>query len=123
MSWPEWVRCAPYLEAALRKGSDTFSIADVADSIATGKMQFWPGRESAMVTQLFVGSHGKECNIYLAGGTLTELEQMLPAVEQFAIDNGCRVMSVVGRAGWGRSFLVQRAGYVPTAVVFGKELT
>lgn len=119
----EWDRCEPWLEAALATARDDRTLDDIFYAVVMGEMQFWPGRESAMVTQLLDHPNGRrECNVLLGGGTLDELEQMLVEIERFATANTATVMTVLGRRGWERSFLTRKAGYLPVATLYRKDL-
>lgn len=120
----EWDRCAPWLEAAMQTTRDDRTLDDIFYDVCRGTMQFWPGRESAVVTQLLDHPNGRrECNILLAGGTLGELELMLVEIERFAKANTATVMTVLGRRGWERSFLTRDAGYEPVATFYRKDFT
>lgn len=118
-----WDRFAPGLEEALRRGNDRCSLEQVWQAVEAGALQFWPGSTSAIVTRLVAHPGGEvDCHIYLATGTLDELEKMLVDVEHFARANTATRVTVTGRKGWERSFLTQRAGYRPQATVFTKDL-
>jgi hypothetical protein len=119
----EWERCEHWLAAALATSRDDRTMEDVFLAVCRGDMQFWPGEDSAMVTQLLVQPKGaKECNVFLAGGTLATLEKMLVEVERFAKANNATTMTVLGRRGWERSFLTTSAGYMPVATLYRKDL-
>lgn len=47
---------------------------------------------------------------------------MLPDIEAFARTAGCRLITILGRRGWERTFLTREAGYKAVAVLLGKEL-
>lgn len=119
----EWTRCAPWLDAALKSGCDERTTDEVYLDVLAGRKQFWPGEDSAIVTQLLTHANGRvECNILLAGGTLDTLEKMLKDVERFARANTASVITVMGRRGWERSFLTREAGFRPIATLYRKEL-
>ena len=117
----EWERCTPWLEAALHRGGDTLTLAEVKHRIAMGQYQFWPALDSAVVTQVIRGVED-EFNILLAGGNLQTLQQMLPHLERYGRDMGCSLVTVLGRRGWERTFLCREAGYRPVATLYGKRL-
>jgi hypothetical protein len=118
----EWNRLKHHIEAALHRGGDTLTIEDVEARIRSGQYTFWPGIDSAVVTQVIIGSTETELNILLAGGTLSELEKMMPHLENYGRDMGCSLVTVLGRLGWDRSFLTKRLGYKPVALLIGKRL-
>lgn len=117
----EWERLAPVLQAALDRGAG-YSLEDVKRAVLDGRMQFWPGDESAIVTEILDHPQDRVCHYFLAGGTLVELERMVPVVESFARHMGCARMTLTGRRGWERSF-IRAMGYKPAFVVMAKELS
>lgn len=119
----EWDRCEKWLASALATARDDRTMDDIFLAVCTGDMQFWPGEDSAVVTQLLDHPNGRrECNVLLAGGSLDTLQQMLVEIERFATANTATVMTVLGRRGWERSFLTKDAGYMPVATFYRKDL-
>lgn len=118
----QWERVQAQLQEALDYGHETRTLEDVRREVEAGRMQLWRNDDSAMVTQLLTHDSGTvECNIFIAGGTLTGLRALLPEVEEFA-RRRATLVTILGRKGWERSFLVNEAGYTPTAVLFKKDL-
>lgn len=119
----EWQRCRPWIEAALSRGGDLFSIEDVERDIVDGHAYFWPGKRCAAVTN-FIGTKNRAVNFWLLGGDLHELvDHMRPVIETWAEHQGCtRTMGVFskGRRGWVR--VLERFGYAPLSTVLSKEL-
>jgi hypothetical protein len=118
----EWKRCEPWLEAALHHGGDTLTIKDVRTRVENGQYHFWRADDAAVITQVCPGTEEQELNILLGGGRMETLEDMLPAIENFALRINCNLVTVLGRLGWARSFLTKRAGYRPIAILLGKRL-
>lgn len=119
----EWTRCEPWLQAALDTARDDRTLDDIFYAVCVDEMQFWPGEDSAVVTQLLDHPNGRrECNVLLAGGSLATLQKMLVEIERFARANTATVMTVLGRKGWERSFLTRDAGYRPVATFYRKDL-
>lgn len=114
-------RCAGWLEAALEYAGGTHAIDDVIREIYTGKLQFWPGERSAIVTEIEYYPLMKSCHFFLAGGDLAELEEMTPKIEAWAKAQGCKRMTLAGRRGWERTFLAG-GGYKPHWYVMAKEI-
>lgn len=109
------------IEAALAFSGGTHSMDDVADAVEAGRMQFWAGPNSAIVTEILTTPQKKMLNFFLAGGDLSELEAMYPEVERWGAKQGCTAAVFTGRKGWERTFLA-RKGWTPRLVVFEKEL-
>jgi hypothetical protein len=106
-----------YIEEALRYAGGTHTFDDIVDGVAAGTLQFWPGRTSAIVTEILETPRKKILHFFLAGGTLAELETMLPEIVAWGKAQGCTVTTLVGRKGWERTFIT-RQGWKPTLVVF-----
>lgn len=121
-SWvADWVRCEPYVAAALEYAEDTHTLEDVFMSVLAGHRQFWPGERSAIVTEVQQFPQKKVMHFFLAGGELEELNQMQRAIEPWAREQGCKSITLAGRRGWLRSFL-REEGYQPKWTIMSKEL-
>jgi hypothetical protein len=117
----EWSRCSGWLEAALERDG-THDLADVLAMVLSDEAQFWPGRESAVITEVLTLPKVKALHVWLAGGNMAELiDEMLPAMENFARLAGCDRFSVAGREGWER--VLRKKGFEPAWRVVAKELT
>jgi hypothetical protein len=102
-------RSLPYLQAAIDRSYPTggLTIRDVLDKVAGGQAQLWPGRNSAAVS-----NPEKAFNIWLAGGDMRELFQMLEIAEAQAKAQGFDCMTISeARPGWDR--VMAKLGYVP----------
>ena len=100
----EWERCSAWIQAALDHAGNLFSLEDVLEAIQTGKAQFWPGKESAMVTEIKQYPRKKILNIWLAGGKLEDLMLMETYVREYAKRYQCDAMTIQGRPGWQKVF-------------------
>jgi hypothetical protein len=117
----EWARCEPWLDAALDHAGRTHSLADVRAAIDRGEARFWPGGESALVAVIENDPSERRLLIWLAGGERGELEDtLLPQVEAWGRETGCRRAMVIGRAGWERT--LKSKGYAPLARIVAKDL-
>lgn len=121
MTGCDWARCGRWLDAALAHAGDTHALADVQAMAAAGEARLWAGEQAAMVTVLEDDPGERRLLIWLAGGDLTELvERLRPAAERWAIEQGCRRVLIIGRAGWERA--LRPEGYAPLARIMAKEL-
>lgn len=100
----EWERCSPWIQAALDYGGNLFALEDVLDAVQKGQAQFWPGKKSALVTEIKQYPRKRLCNVWLAGGDLEELKQMSVYVKDFAKASKCDGLLVQGRPGWQKVF-------------------
>lgn len=123
MTWQEeFERCKGWLSAALEHCRDSHSIEDIERGIEAGELQFWPGKLSAAIGEVCEYPKLRVYHIFLAGGSMTELKNMLIDGEEWARRIGCQRMRIIGRPGWTRTFLA-KTGYEPTGqVILEKEL-
>jgi GNAT superfamily N-acetyltransferase len=116
-----WIRCRPYIEAALARAGGTHGVDDVARLVEQGRAHFWPGRRCAVVTEFYLYPRVKACNLWLLGGDLRELLQLRPAIEAWAKAQGCaRILGGGPRRGWER--VLKPLGYRPEWIIYSKEL-
>lgn len=106
----EWVRCKPWIEAALEYTHGTHTIEDVELGIEQARFQFWPGQKSAAVTEVVEYPRAKALNIWLCGGDVEELLEMVPSWESFAKYLECDRLAGGGRVGWNK-FLKSHGWY------------
>jgi hypothetical protein len=117
----EWARCSPWIQAALEYGDGTHELDDVKAEIDRGDAILWPGKTSAVVTQICVYPRKTLLTYWLAGGNLKELiGEMLPEIEAFARKAKFDGISVPGRNGWVR--VLGRQGYRQMWSICSKEL-
>ncbi len=117
----EWVRCRPFIEAALARSPGFETIADVERLIAEGRYQFWPGDAAAAITEVGVYAQRKALTVVHGGGDLDELiDRMEPAMCAYARANGCDLIMGTGRKGWQR--VCERRGYRFGWLVMVKDL-
>lgn len=116
-STPEWFaefkRVQQYIEDALDYNAGMYEIDDVADAIATGEMQLFSGKESAIVSQIMIFPKKKVLHLPFVGGNMKELELMAPSIVEFGKFMNCNMITSAGRRGWDRSFLVRDYGFKP----------
>lgn len=104
---------AHLIERALKRNHGTHLVSDIYDGIKGGLYQFWPGQNSAIVTEFIQYPRKKSLNIFLVAGDLQEVLQMKPFVEDWAKQQGCDFVQSLARKGWAR---VMKD--VPTAGMF-----
>lgn len=98
------------IEAALEYAGGSHTYEDITKAVAEGRMQFWAGPRSAVVTEVVQYPQYKALQFFLAGGDLKELEAMAEGIEEWGRQQGCTRVVFTGRKGWERTFLVRR-GY------------
>ena len=115
----EFERCWPWLKGALdRSPLETHHKQHIKDRIGEDAV-LWAGKRAAAVTEIVTHPSGlKVCHIWLAGGDLSELKIIEGQIEEFALLNDCRHMTITGRRGWLRAL----NGYREGPVAMTKEL-
>lgn len=118
----EWARCRPWIEEALVYDLGAHTIDDVWDKIQRSEAAFWPGKASAMVTEVCEFPRLTALNFWLAGGDLTELvRDMRPVIEAWGAEkHGCTRFTVAGRQGWQR--VMAQYGYRPAWSICMKDI-
>lgn len=120
--WKEdFMRCSPWLEAALGYTGGTHNLQDILDGVLRGEYQFWPGERCAVITEIMNFPRKRVFNFFLAGGDLKELEAMTPTMEAWAKFRECDSAMLTGRKGWLRTFLPGR-GYTAKWQTLSKEI-
>lgn len=99
----EWQRCKHWIEAALEYSQGSFLIEDIEERVFDGRMQFWPGHNCAMVSEIQEYPRKKWLHIPFIGGNLEEVKSMQPHLWSFAKFMGCDGMTGGGRPGWARA--------------------
>lgn len=114
----EWVRCAPFISAAINRSSSTHDMGDVLEAIQTHAAQFWPGANCAGVTEVVSYPRRKVIRLWLAGGDMEELQTLHNEAIEWGREQGCDWSEVVGRRGWLKAL----ADYEEIATVIGKRI-
>lgn len=113
--------CKPWIEAALAYSGGTHTFEDVAEGIASGRMQLWPAEDGCCVTEILTYPQRKVLNGAICGGDMDRVLDMIPAIEEWARLQGCDCVEITGRRGWTRA--LGPLGYRDAAVVLRKDLT
>jgi hypothetical protein len=116
----DFERAAPYLERALEHAPHTHTLADLRAGVASGDFQLWPGERSAILTQIHQYPRATVLCIYLAGGLMSELLEMLPSVLTWARNWGCTSAFIAGRSGWAR--VLSARGWRQTQVILERDI-
>ena len=106
-----WFRVRGLILAALKRGTNETPIEEVECLLATGLMLLWlvmDGIEivSAGVTQLSDGV----CTLVAHGGRRED--HLMETIENYARDEGCKKVRVIGREGWKRVLKEYRQPYI-----------
>lgn len=94
-----WDHCKPIIEPAV-KYQQSYTIDDIEDKIRHGFFHLWPGKNSAMITELVNLPQERVYNLLFAGGKYDEIEGIIEQIEVFARAIGCSKLMGGGRPGW-----------------------
>lgn len=109
-----------HIEAALEYSGGTHVYEDVERSILEGRMQIWPGRKSAAVTEIIEYARKKVLHIFLAGGDMAELIDMIDSAAAWGRTQGCTSLTMSGRKGWER--VLGQNGFEPVMIVMERAI-
>ena len=91
-------------EKALAQGGGTHTIDDVLARLRERKAECFasPSGDSVVVTEVLQFPQLRACNYWVVAGNLFECAEMQPAIDAWAIGEGCSVAIATGRMGWLR---------------------
>ena len=101
--WREWDQARKFILPALDYHR-THSEDDVLIRLASGEYRLWRTESCAVVTCFIQYPQLKALETRWAGGELVALRALQPAIERFALSQGCREIVSTGRDGWARVF-------------------
>jgi len=109
-----------YIEAALEYSGGTHDFDDVKRGIIEGRMQLWPGTRSAAVTEVVKYDKKTVLHIFLAGGDMDELIDMIDSAAEWGRTQGCTSLTMAGRKGWER--VLSSHGFKPVMIVLERAI-
>ena len=106
-----WFRVRGLIAAALERGTGETTIEEVEEALASGLMLLWLGVDdieivSAGITQL----SDNVCTLVAYGGRRED--HLLQTIENYARDEGCKKLRVIGREGWRRVLKDYRLSHI-----------
>ncbi len=123
--YPVWIdefkRCAEWIEGALKYSNGDYTLQDIADGINRGEYMLWTCHTAALVTQFNRSPQQTVLHLFLAGGDIAGVEELVTQAEQWATEIGCDGITLTGREGWKKSFL-KTLGYTEISIHMGKRL-
>lgn len=117
-----WPLIEANIERALHEGLDTYATKDVLQAAQEGYMQIWvAGSVAAVVTLIVEYPKHKALIAAFCGGSdgPSWWEDMDLTLEQFARDNGCEEVRIIGR---GRAWVRVLKGYEEVATIARKRV-
>jgi hypothetical protein len=103
--WPE---VKDYIDSALIENGHLI-LQDVYDSLLLNQYQLWTPIseeiEAAIVTTIYDVRGVKNCTFIACGGkSMDKWVSLIPQIEEWAKENGCRFLKIYGRRGWAKVF-------------------
>ena len=96
---PERIR--ELLAQAAGKTPD-YSVDDLERLIADGSCALWVEGDSIMLTEFVISPRLATLHVFLAAGNWNDIALLKPKVEEWAKEQGCDMVGLTGRPGWGR---------------------
>jgi hypothetical protein len=118
-----WPHARPFIVAAIERGGLS-NFSEIESALFKNLAQLWivwDGVEmiAAAVTELQTVKDKKFCSLTAVGGKdFQRWLHLLSRIENFAHDEGCKSVRIMGREGWGRIL----KDYKQTRVILEKEI-
>ena len=113
-------RCRGWIEDALQYSGGTHVFEDVARSVLSGQMQLWPAQRGCAVTEIVVYPRKKVLHVFLAGGEMDQLIEMIDSAASWGRAQGCSGMTMAGRHGWAK--VLSKHGWSSVMTVMEKGI-
>lgn len=109
-------------QRALAVAGGTHTGDDIMRACEEGRMQSWMNNDSLIVTEVLIFPQANVLSIVLAVGVLEDVLAMVPALDAFGREHGCKAIRMQGRKGWERVLPEQGWAKVPQ-VIFERTLS
>jgi len=116
----ELTRCRGWIEDALQYSGGTHIFDDVVCEVLSGRMQLWPAARGCAVTELGVYPRKKVLHVFLAGGEMDQLLDMMDSAASWGRAQGCSGMTMAGRHGWAK--VLSKHGWSSVMTVMEKGI-
>lgn len=114
-SWDRWRD-----EIAKACDGSHHTIESVEASLQAGEARLLDAGTCCFVVEVHAYPAAKACQVMWAAGTLSEIEANLPALDDWAKQQGCTEILEEGHLGWGR--ILKRHGWAPWSLTMRKPL-
>ena len=127
-----WGMVEKNIKSALAYSGQLTDSEFVYDLAKEGKFQVWVIWDKnqkktndkyfgVVVTEIIKRKHGKVCHVYIVTGRqMSKWQHLISRVEEFAKDEGCKMMELIARPGWQKVY--NNHGYKRTHVVLEKQI-
>lgn len=91
-----------FLEPALAYSGGTHEWSDVVSGVHSSRMQLWANERGAAITEILEYPRKRVLNVFLAGGDMDQILEMLESAKAWGAQQGCEAICMSGRKGWLR---------------------
>ena len=117
-----WARSTPFIEKALAKSGNEYTVDDVLQEVEHSHAIFFPVKNGAAIFKVALYPQRRLLRIWLYGGKTetgrANLDAIMEAADHFAAEHECDGIELVGRKGWEKVL----NGYNKKAVLLRKEI-
>ena len=111
-----------HITNAISYSGGTHQYEDIAEMVAAGHANYWPGPDSIVVTETITHPRARILHFFLAGGVMRELQAMAPHILDWGRSQGCTRATLIGRRGWERTFLSRTGWRKSDLILMEKDL-
>jgi hypothetical protein len=116
---PDLMAC---LRTALLRDGGHYTVADVMQALQRGEAQIITSdaNDAFVLTEVLSFPRHRALRIWVAGGRLQSLLELVPQVDELAREEGCAELLALGRPGWLR--MAERHGWSPQSLLFRRAV-
>lgn len=119
-----WARSTPFIEKALAKSGNEYTVDDVLREVEHSHAIFFPVKNGAAIFKVALYPQRRLLRIWLYGGKTetgrANLDAIMEAADHFAAEHECDGIELVGRKGWEK--VLRPYGYRYKSVTLIKDL-
>ena len=87
----------PWIEAALEYTGGTHDYEDIVQGCYEARMQLWPAERAAAITEVIRYPKKKVLHVFLAGGEMKQLLDMIADAAEWGRQHGCEAMTMAAK--------------------------
>ena len=120
------VRAYRDIESAIKHSYGERNLENIMEELVKGEKQVWmlstdDEFKATIITHIVEHPQKKTCElIYLGGEDMLDMIPEFTAIEDWAVENGCKDFQAVGRPGWER--VLKSHGYERRYITVGRNL-
>lgn len=87
-----------------------------------GNAMFFDVEQACAVAQVIPSGENRICMVLVVAGTMDGVREIEPMIVEYARENGCQAVQMIGRPGWERVYNTVASGYRPIGTLYEKAL-